>query len=281
MVLQDKYPLFSRASSFCVDFAHFATLLTLLAPYLLLAPRAFNLRPLWMWGWGAVCLLFLLAAYNSGTRIIWPALITGFGAYLLFIFKRKFLILAAGVLLLAGTGATLVMWPGVVDHGEKWGNFLNNPQATGGTAGDLLTFWSFSRDYLADHPVRGIGYGRYNFAAAFPEFMEGKNPLMGHTHNTLVDLAMQLGLQGLTVFIIFLAFILKTIWPPGPPARGDVPACFRLAVCVMFFTFMVRNMTDSFFIGSSVEFFWALTAAAVASLRMDAAPAQGRERTEI
>ncbi|MDR1398199.1 MAG: O-antigen ligase family protein [Desulfarculales bacterium] len=269
--LGGKYPLFSRASSFCVDFAHFAALLSLLAPYLLLFPRAFRPRRVWMWGLGAVFLLFLLAVYNSGTRILWPALIIGFTAYLMFICKRKLLILAAGILLLAASGAALVMWPGAVDHGEEWDTFLEDPQATGGTAGDLLTVWSFSWDYLTEHPWQGIGYGRYNFERAFPEFMEGKNPLLGHTHNTFVDLAVQLGLQGLAVFIIFLAFIFKTIRPPFPPAPGDLPACFRLAVCLMFLIFMVRNSTDNLFVGSSAEFFWALTAAALASLRATAA----------
>jgi O-antigen ligase len=175
------------------------------------------------------------------------------------------MLLAAGALLLAGLTAILLLAPGTLNHGEKWEYILNQPQNVRGTAGDLIEVWSFSLDYLSQHPLSGIGYGRYSFELTFPEFMEGKNPLLGHTHNIFMDLALQLGLPGLLIFLLFMGLLLKLLWPLAPPTRGQLPACFRLAALLMIVAFMIRNFTDDFFFGSSVEFFWALIASALAS----------------
>jgi O-antigen ligase len=166
---------------------------------------------------------------------------------------------AAGLCLVA---ALLVLVPGA-RHGERWQQLWENPARVGGTAGDLIAAWRHSLGEIADHPFRGIGLGRHSFSKAYPDFRARHQPLLWHAHNMFIELALQIGVQGLFAILWAFAALVAVLWPHAPPRRGDAAGLFGLATAVMVVGFSVRNLADDFFVDDSALLFWLLAGLAL------------------
>ena len=113
-----------------------------------------------------------------------------------------------------------MLLPGAT-HGEKWSKLWENPEEMGGTAGDLVAVWKHSAGEIAKHPLSGVGLGRHSFSKAYPEFRATHQPLLWHAHNMFVDIALQLGLQGLAAILwIMIALVAVIVAPLASRARG-------------------------------------------------------------
>jgi O-antigen ligase len=133
----------------------------------------------------------------------------------------------------------------------------------GGTAGDLISAWRHSFAEIAEHPFTGIGLGRHSFSKAYPEFRARHQPLLWHSHNMFVELALQLGVQGVIAIIWAFAALVAALWPHAPPARRDAAGLFGVAAAVMVVGFSVRNLADDFFVDDTGLMLWLLAGLAL------------------
>ena len=256
---------YGRASSLSVGYGHFATYLSIIAPYLMIMPLALAFRNKLAWLlWAMAMLCMLLSAYFTSSRILWLSIPLAAILFFWLMSRKRFLVAILGIALLATASVTIIFFP-EHSHGEKWGRFLQDPQAVGGTAGDLAKLWAYSYDKLEDNPFMGVGFGKESFVKAYPDFLIGENPALRHTHNVFVDYAVQMGIQGALVLLVFLVILIKNFWPKIPPPRGDVGACFRMATLIMIFSFMLRNQVDEYFIDDGMLLFWLLVGLAWAT----------------
>ena len=258
----------ARAKSLCRDYGHFATYFAIILPYLLVAPRAFNLKgPTFWFIWVLVFALAMFAAYITYNRILWFCIPSAAILYFWFLSRRRLLAGLMGAILLL-TIAVCLINATQHSHGEKWEHVWGStqkPEKLGGTAGDLLKVWIFSFEKLRTNPLVGVGFGKYNFGHAYPEFVQANHTWLSHNHNVFMDTAIQTGIQGLLAFLAMLTFILVRLWPHAPPKPGDILGCFRLATVIMIFSYMLRNQTDSFFVNYPALLFWLLIGLALAS----------------
>jgi O-antigen ligase len=251
-----------RAGSLHSGYGTFATFLVTVWPFVLLAPRQWpgaRLRPLWI-GLIALC---AFSGYLTFSRAAWVAMLVELGLLAVLLSRRRLLtgvgFGAAGVCLVA---ALLVLVPGA-RHGERWQQLWENPAQVGGTAGDLIAAWRHSLGEIADHPFRGIGLGRHSFSKAYPDFRARHQPLLWHAHNMFIELALQIGVQGLFAILWAFAALVAVLWPHAPPRRGDAAGLFGLATAVMVVGFSVRNLADDFFVDDSALLFWLLAGLAL------------------
>ncbi len=254
---------FVRAGSLHSGYGAYGTYLVEVWPYLLLAPLAYPGRR-WLPLWVGLILINAVAAYLTFSRACWTAMVLELGLCILLLGRHRLrngLIAALACLTIL---SALFLAPGS-RHGETWHKLWDDPKAVGGTTGDLLVLWRFSLEELKDHPLRGIGLGRHSFSKAYKDFRQHHQPLLWHAHNVFLDLALQLGVQGLLAFLAVILTLLTVLWPHAPPARGDGAGLFGTATAVMVLGFCLRNMFDDFFVDDTSLFFWLLTGLAMGS----------------
>ncbi len=251
-----------RAGSLHNGYGGLGTYLTLVWPLVLLAPRGLG-RPVWRPWLLALAGLTAVVAYLTFNRAAWLGLLLETGLCRLVFARHRLraVLLGGGLTLLLGA-ALLWLVPGAT-HGERWSELGRDPAKVGGTAGDLFAVWRHSLGAIAEHPLKGIGLGRHSFAKAFPEFRMQHQPLLWHSHNMFIELALQMGVQGLLAVLLMMILLGLWLWPRCPPPPGDLVGHFQAAVAVMLAGFALRNLTDDFFVKDSALLFWLLAGLAL------------------
>ncbi|MGD9123823.1 MAG: O-antigen ligase family protein [Desulfarculaceae bacterium] len=264
-----------RAGSLHSGYGGLGTYLVIVWPFLLLSLRAFKSTRLipWLWVLGGLTIALAFATYN---RAAWVALVVETGLVVLVLAKRRLRTAVIGGLVCLALGVGMFFLPGS-RHGETWDRLWSDPSQVGGTAGDLLALWRHSWKEIESHPFTGIGLGRHSFSLAYPEFVEAHHPLLWHAHNMFVDVALQLGVQGLAAILLIFVVLITVLWPRSPPGPGDVVTCFAAAVAIMVMGFSIRNLTDDFFVKDSALLLWLLSGLALGSryFRRPQAPSGG------
>ncbi|MEW6409540.1 MAG: O-antigen ligase family protein [Nitrospirota bacterium] len=144
-----------------------------------------------------------------------------------------------------------------------------------------LDVWKFTIKKITEDPLKGTGFGRMSFYKKYPQFRK-KYGHMWHTHNTFLDIAIQLGVLGLIAFLWLIFRVLKINWrlardslgfrPEAQSEGKDRPALnqvqgslssrfktyFGLSTFVMVIGFFMRNMFDDFYVDDSAMLFWFL-----------------------
>lgn len=113
--------------------------------------------------------------------------------------NRRFAwVFAAGVLgllviIVAGQGTALL-------------EFLLRMDAQSGTLASRLEVWQRGVWMVQDFPYTGIGIGTYNAVAhsLYPFFIAGPDEVVAHSHNNLLQVAVDVGLPGLIAFVALL-----------------------------------------------------------------------------
>ncbi len=105
-----------------------------------------------------------------------------------------------------------------------------------------------------DHPFKGAGYGKANFARRFKVRLQAA-PLE-QAHNTFINTAIQLGIQGLIALLIIIVVILNTSWVGWKCAKSDFQRKFFLAMFIMTVGFFVANQFAEFYIDDTALLFW-------------------------
>ncbi len=121
--------------------------------------------------------------------------------------------------------------------------------------------WDFAVTEIASHPLRGVGFGQYSFAYAYPQWLK-KNGVLSHTHNVFLDAGIQMGVPGIAAMILIFGAVLLEYWRLY---RGDNRLAQWLGACgiAMVVAVVTRNMTDDFFRRDLALLFWALAGASL------------------
>ena len=249
-----------RAGSLHSGFGTFGTYLVTVLPYILTAfffvrQNLHRFLITLLLGLSFICL------YITHSRGSWVA-----AAFLLFITGWKFLprrliLISTGLVLL---GVFLLAPGGILWHTTP----VSGPGAPGGTVETGSVRWEltkFSLEKMAENPFRMLGFGQRSFVKKFEEFsLKYRGAQLWHAHNTFFNISLQTGLQGLLFFCLFLYRLLRYCNTRANLEESPWPKFFFTATFMMILTFLVRNLSDDFFVDDSALLFWLLSGASLA-----------------
>ncbi len=129
---------------------------------------------------------------------------------------------------------------------------------------ERASIWRASLGYIVTNPFNGAGFGRHSPKKKYDFFNE--YGLHWHAHNTFLDIGLELGIQGLAVFVflwgrlLWLGFRGHRTSPAGSLSRFMAAALMLMIVGVFF-----RNMFDDFFVDDTALLFWFLAGLSLAT----------------
>jgi len=203
--------------------------------------------------WSALFLAVLLAAaYTTFSRTIWVA----FGLQLLiigvFLAARQRVLAAArgrqlaAALVIALVGATAFATLHIQEQRAASGGLeISHDQR--------LMLWPEVVEYIEQRPLTGYGFGRGLLRKSLNE--DFNNSLLWHAHNLFLDMALQLGLPGVALFILLLAATLREGWRLARAPDARAAAC-GIALLAVLAGMVVRNSTDTLLVRQNALLYW-------------------------
>jgi putative inorganic carbon (hco3(-)) transporter len=123
-----------------------------------------------------------------------------------------------------------------------------------------------------DHPIIGVGPGQYTpfYSVEYHQIPGIKFKELRTTrraHSLYLEMAAELGLVGLTVFLALAAFLMRALWQAWHRERGRNPelSLLAMACCLSITTFFATSIFLHF---SHERFYWFLVAVASATLHV-------------
>jgi O-antigen ligase len=203
---------------------------------------------------GALIALLLASAYATQNRTIW----LGFGAELLLMISlvyaaqdraqqksglRSLLVVLAVVGGAIGATATV--------HHERTAAH----SALTLESDPRIALWADVMEYIEARPVTGYGFGRGVLRAELRQ--ETGDGMLWHAHNIFLDVAVQLGIPGLVLFLLLLAATFREAWRLWR-TRDDLQVACGIALAAIVVGMLARNMTDVLFIRQNALVYWGL-----------------------
>ncbi|MFH0924215.1 MAG: O-antigen ligase family protein [bacterium] len=146
--------------------------------------------------------------------------------------------------------------PGLFVDGET----LNN------TGEERLMIWSFALNELRKQPFLPLGYGIRSFCKKFKQFDKTR---LWHTHNIYIEMAMQLGLQGLLVFLFMIAMILLTLGKAiNKEGKDKFLRIFLISELAMVVGFFIHLFFTHDYVDDHVLLFWMIMGLGMVGVRM-------------
>jgi len=251
-----------------------ATYLTQTMPLLVLSliyikPRSLKLA------FGLLAVIHVLALYMTFSRACLGAVIIEMG-FILFLMGKSWRIIL--VWLIGASLALVFLFPNrtiVSDVSPRAAEPLSvgaessagQPQSGVEIAGLNVRFalWKQALSHIKQHPFKGIGFGPKMFLRKnFPGLKEGGEH-HSNSHNTFLEMALEMGVQGLLVFLFLLYRIFKTLWIRRgalPDWLNTGPAGLIIAgTLIMTVGYFTRNMASQVFSRNAALMFWLLVGA--------------------
>ena len=241
----------------------FSTYLVQTAPFLIIG---------WMWSdrrrlkivLGALFILHVVAVYITFSRMAILALALEVTLFLIIIGIPWKAVAAGGIAVLVALSIVMPRPVFLLDNDKVSGLDVGRVTITG-LKGSRIELWKKALGYVAESPFAGFGFGRQAYSIYFPE-LKKKHKNLWHAHNTLINLTLEMGVQGLVFFLFILYRILRSLWPGAdrsPPwLKGGVAPAFTASVWVMTIGYFFRNMTDDIYNNDAALLFWLLVGAA-------------------
>lgn len=135
--------------------------------------------------------------------------------------------------------------------------------------------WDYAARRHGDAPLAGHGYGRGILQYDFRMFVTPgvDNPKHAHAHNTPLNVLLQGGLVGLSLFAwMVVALVREMAAGLASGTRGRAVATLGL---VLVAGFAIRNMTDDFLVRHNALLAWSLAGAVLGALRTTSARTPG------
>ena len=155
---------------------------------------------------------------------------------------------------------TSVIW-----HGEKAMISTRDADLNEGFGKARLVMWKASFEEIIKNPFKGSGYGKTTFRWRFKDRVFAGSE---QSHNTFVNAAIQLGIQGLIALIIIIYVILRFQWRCYNGAKTNFQLLYFLSIMIMTIGFFIGNMFAEFYIDDTVQMFWLLVGLSVALHRI-------------
>jgi len=222
------------------------------------------------WGRGhhrralAAALCFVLAAaWYTGNRIVWIA----FGAELLVgiatwawlpTTPRERAASLRRLVVIAALAFAVAFAASVAERYQR--NLLHDTGVPAGLEHDLRPkLWEAGWEKLREAPWLGHGFGREILASTFSA-LTPKNvnhPEIRHAHDMFIDVALEVGLLGLAVFLALLLALARRY---AAMLRDVDSAPLGTMGLALIAGFVVKNLTDDFMHRQNALVFWALNA---------------------
>jgi len=256
-----------RAKSLFHDFQYYGTILIMISPFFLMMPlmkrRWYTILPSLL---GAGILGF--SVYITHVRWVWIVFLLQLIliAFVMFPRKRVLLLISLGVIAI-----TLAV------PKQFWRHDLNVSTVKSSTHARMILY-TFSLENIAQHPFKGIGFGRHSFGMTYPEFVDKYLITMWHAHNLYLNVLLQMGILGLAALLFMIYRILRTWWPkPISQERSAFAGYFHYAVFVMTVSFFFRHLADDLFVDIPLNLFWLFLGVSYALLPPRSLPAEAPE----
>jgi O-antigen ligase len=202
---------------------------------------------------GAVILAAAISvAIVSQNRVVWPTLLLSCAAFIAWLWPtlgaapRR---IAAGVLCVAAFAA----W-GAFDYVSR------ERQLELGS--DLrLHAWREWTGIALEKPLLGHGFGRSQLRlegrrGVSQELRQREPHYLSHGHNLFLDVAVQLGVLGLAIYLALLAALLREYWRLGGAAAPRSVRALGAAGFALLIAMLAKNSTDDFMDQAAAIAFW-------------------------
>jgi O-antigen ligase len=228
----------------------FAALIVPFALFALVSPRRAE-------GYaGAVVLAAVIAvAMVSQNRIVWPTVLLSCAAFVAWLWPTLAVAprrIAAAVLCAAAVAA----W-GAFDYASR-----ERQLAVQELGGDLrLQAWREWSGIALREPLLGHGFGRSLLRregqrGVSPELRQREPHYLSHGHNLFLDVAVQLGILGLAIYLALLAALLREFWRLGGAAAPRPLRALGAAGFSLLIAMLAKNSTDDFMDQAVAIAFW-------------------------
>lgn len=241
----DAQHMAGRLESLTSDYNFFSTYLVTVLPFL-------GLRSIVATGWTRWAGYALAGAsvafvYLTYTRAAWIAVMVEAVTLFCLAGRKRGLALALVGLLLVGFASARGVWF------RNWG--------------DRLAIWRGGVAVVMDHPLMGIGPGRWSgmrVGGYWPVDPNTHRRLGDHPHNMFLGTAVEMGLPGLAILIWLLSRTALGLWRTAQSLPDGELRLFVLATLLMVVGFIVRNQFDHLYAHSPAQLFWLLVGVALA-----------------
>lgn len=257
----DIFSIRYRAGSLHQGYEAYAQYIIMVLPFNVLF--IFYMRDRWTRiFFAALLVLNCFALFLTHTRGAWLA---GYAELMLlafFVLKRRFRWTVLALIVAAPLVMVKMLPEHTVWHGAN-GLAIEGvtSQRRFNTAVERLVVWKTFVDEFPKDPFTPAGYGKVNFKRRFA----GKDMLgFEQAHNTFINVATQLGVQGLAALLVIIFFILKVCLMVRRSAATELTRSFGLAMFIMTIGFFTANQFAEFYIDDAAQMFWLLVGVAVA-----------------
>lgn len=121
-----------------------------------------------------------------------------FGIFVfMFLVEKRLLLLCIPV----GVLSVFVLPQSIINRIQTIGNLTDSSNAW------RITTWQITTDIIRDHWVAGVGFGYMPFKKTFETYI--RTMPTSHAHNTYLEIAAELGIVGIILFIILIFVIYK------------------------------------------------------------------------
>jgi O-antigen ligase len=187
-------------------------------------------------GAGLLLVLATAAVVLSQTRAVLVALVAAYAAACLLIARWRKHVLAAALVV----AAVVSFWEVMPTQGRSLRNLFTGGGKTSAHRA-RLELWGVALEIARDHPLAGVGPGRYRetFEAYHPARIDNEGT-WGNAHNVYLHQLAERGIPG-------LCFLLAAMWAfwigawRAARARGDMRSLWAVSAAAAFF---VMNLTE-------------------------------------
>lgn len=251
-----------RPNSLHQGYEAFAQYLIIVLPYIIMGMlyAKNNRHKILLTG---IFLIHTFALYVTHTRGAWVGFFMEIFMLLFLICETltKKLALFTGFFILCLITITILPEK-VIWHGGNTGISLDEKDFDQkNTTSNRLIMWKASIEELTKYPFRGAGYGKANFKRRFTNRNFAK---LEQAHNSFVNIAIQLGIQGLLALLFLIYSLLKITRRKYKTSTTSIEKIFIGGTWVMIWGFFTGNMFAEFFIDDTALFFWILCGLSIA-----------------
>jgi O-antigen ligase len=146
---------------------------------------------------------------------------------------------ALGLVVLLAIGAGGIVWQFAAREENQLGHYTMEDSKI-----SRYELWRAARKIIVQHPLLGVGSGRYSdYARDYYDLSH--NNIGKVSHNTYLEVATGSGLLGLLTFLMMLWHIVRASTDRWRHAPSGVPPPLRIATQVCIWTIMFRAMLDA------------------------------------
>lgn len=207
-----------------------------------------------------VLLLNCLALFLTYTRGAWAAFGIELFAAVLLVPKSRVLKTVLAGCVLAGPLIVLSVSPrNLVWHGNEGLRF--NVRSPRNTVETRLRMWEGFFHEFSKNPFMPAGYGKSNFKRKYKgdDFIDStgdKGDEFEQAHNTFINTAAQLGVQGLIALLFIIYTVLKISWLTMKRSLSGFDRAFGISMLIMTIGFFTANQFAEFYIDDTSLMFW-------------------------